>query len=139
MSIFIFNLYLQIEYDKKSLKYLKNISMNISWFLYLPKKNFILLCTGPNGIHLQPYYIQDANFNKLPRLERMFCVNVRRPIFFCEFRSRYWRLFLFIFYFFSRQFTFSEGWKTRYNIGTRCYACFLLRPNKGLDFSTFPK
>ncbi|KAK7582636.1 hypothetical protein V9T40_014081 [Parthenolecanium corni] len=59
----------QVEYDKKSLKYLKNVSMNISWFLHLPKKNFILLCTGPNGIHLQPYYIQDTNFNKLPRLE----------------------------------------------------------------------
>lgn len=62
-------LFIQVEFDKRTLKFLRNLSISVTWFLYLPTNNFILLCTGPNGIHLQPYYIADSNFNKLPRLE----------------------------------------------------------------------
>lgn len=59
----------QVEFSKKLLKFLKNINMNIVWFHYLPKKNIVLLCSGPNGIHLLPYYVSDGNFSKFPRLE----------------------------------------------------------------------
>ena len=60
----------QVEFDKKILKFVRSLSVNVTWFLYLPINNFILLCTGPSGNYLQPYYIgADSNFNKLPRLE----------------------------------------------------------------------
>lgn len=57
----------QVEFGKRTLKYLKCVNMNILWFLYHPKTNLILLSIG--STNLQPFYVTDGNFNKLPKLE----------------------------------------------------------------------
>lgn len=59
----------QVDVSNKSVKFVKHLSLCIVWFLYYSKSNLVILCTGSSGNYLQPVFIHEGNFNKLPKFE----------------------------------------------------------------------
>lgn len=51
-------LHFQVLPEKRSLKLLKNQSINVNWYMYCPESSVILLSTTVLGNVLQPFYFK---------------------------------------------------------------------------------
>jgi len=51
------------------LKYLKNVSINVEWFLHSPESN-ILVISSTGGV-IQPFQLKPGNIYKFPKLDSM--------------------------------------------------------------------
>ena len=49
------------------LKYLKNVSINVDWFLHSPENN-TLVVSSAGGV-VQPFQLKPGNIYKLPKLD----------------------------------------------------------------------
>ncbi|NXT22650.1 RMC1 protein, partial [Syrrhaptes paradoxus] len=55
--------------EKRSLKLLKNQSINVNWYMYCPESSVILLSTTVLGNVLQPFYFKSGTMSKLSKFE----------------------------------------------------------------------
>ncbi|XP_067833785.1 regulator of MON1-CCZ1 complex isoform X3 [Heptranchias perlo] len=59
----------QVLPDKRSLKLLKNQSINVNWCMYCPETAVLLLSTTVHGNVLQPFYFRSGTMSKMPKFE----------------------------------------------------------------------
>ncbi|XP_068251999.1 regulator of MON1-CCZ1 complex isoform X2 [Nyctibius grandis] len=59
----------QVLPEKRSLKLLKNQSINVNWYMYCPESSVILLSTTVLGNVLQPFYFKSGTMSKLSKFE----------------------------------------------------------------------
>ncbi|NXS00866.1 RMC1 protein, partial [Oxylabes madagascariensis] len=59
----------QVLPEKRSLKLLKNQSINVNWYMYCPESSVILLSTTVLGNVLQPFYFKGGTMSKLSKFE----------------------------------------------------------------------
>ncbi|XP_062488818.1 regulator of MON1-CCZ1 complex isoform X3 [Pezoporus occidentalis] len=59
----------QVLPEKRSLKLLKNQSINVNWYMYCPESSVILLSTTVLGNVLQPFYFKSGTVSKLSKFE----------------------------------------------------------------------
>ncbi|KAF2985218.1 hypothetical protein EK904_007532, partial [Melospiza melodia maxima] len=59
----------QVLPEKRSLKLLKNQSINVNWYMYCPESSVILLSTTVLGNVLQPFYFKSGTLAKLSKFE----------------------------------------------------------------------
>ncbi|XP_038664473.1 regulator of MON1-CCZ1 complex isoform X6 [Scyliorhinus canicula] len=59
----------QVLPDKRSLKLLKNQSINVNWCMYSPETAVLLLSTTVHGNVLQPFYFRSGTMSKMPKFE----------------------------------------------------------------------
>ncbi|XP_078397310.1 regulator of MON1-CCZ1 complex isoform X1 [Cetorhinus maximus] len=59
----------QVLPDKRSLKLLKNQSINVNWCIYSPETAVLLLSTTVHGNVLQPFYFRSGTMSKMPKFE----------------------------------------------------------------------
>ncbi|XP_072324640.1 regulator of MON1-CCZ1 complex isoform X6 [Scyliorhinus torazame] len=59
----------QVLPDKRSLKLLKNQSINVNWCMYSPETAVLLLSTTVYGNVLQPFYFRGGTMSKMPKFE----------------------------------------------------------------------
>uniref|UniRef100_A0A674HKC9 Regulator of MON1-CCZ1 n=1 Tax=Taeniopygia guttata TaxID=59729 RepID=A0A674HKC9_TAEGU len=55
--------------EKRTLKLLKNQSINVNWYMYCPESSVILLSTTVLGNVLQPFYFKSGTMSKLSKFE----------------------------------------------------------------------
>uniref|UniRef100_A0AAY4AQK2 Mic1 domain-containing protein n=1 Tax=Denticeps clupeoides TaxID=299321 RepID=A0AAY4AQK2_9TELE len=55
--------------DKRSLKLLKNQSINVNWYIYSPETAVLLLSTTVQGNVLQPFAFKNGTMSKMPKFE----------------------------------------------------------------------
>ncbi|XP_078071713.1 regulator of MON1-CCZ1 complex isoform X7 [Mustelus asterias] len=59
----------QVLPDKRTLKLLKNQSINVNWCMYSPETAVLLLSTTVHGNVLQPFYFRSGTMSKMPKFE----------------------------------------------------------------------
>uniref|UniRef100_A0A674GUS4 Regulator of MON1-CCZ1 n=1 Tax=Taeniopygia guttata TaxID=59729 RepID=A0A674GUS4_TAEGU len=59
----------QVLPEKRTLKLLKNQSINVNWYMYCPESSVILLSTTVLGNVLQPFYFKSGTMSKLSKFE----------------------------------------------------------------------
>uniref|UniRef100_A0AAY4AUN9 Mic1 domain-containing protein n=1 Tax=Denticeps clupeoides TaxID=299321 RepID=A0AAY4AUN9_9TELE len=59
----------QVLPDKRSLKLLKNQSINVNWYIYSPETAVLLLSTTVQGNVLQPFAFKNGTMSKMPKFE----------------------------------------------------------------------
>lgn len=59
----------QVLPEKKSLKSLKNISLNINWFVYMAESCLLITSSSATGNVLTPFQFRMGTINKLPKFD----------------------------------------------------------------------